>query len=129
MIFQYTFTTVLKGQKTQTRRLMKEGDVAVQDDLNQIQAVHGHGREKWRVGKTYAVQTGRGHKAIASIRLKAIDAQKASDISKQEAMKEGYQTREEFLESWKMIHGEANLAAQVWVLTFELVDAVDEKST
>jgi len=54
---------ILNGEKTQTRRLVKEGDRfnkepgrgpinAVVNDLTE--------REKWKIGKDYAVQLGRG---------------------------------------------------------------------
>jgi hypothetical protein len=50
------------------------------------------GRLLWHVGKTYAVQPGRGKKAIARIRLTAIRQEHVQDISWRDGLKEGLQS-------------------------------------
>lgn len=120
MLFQYTFSSILQGQKTQTRRLVKDGDVALRGRYNRIEAVIINGRKKWWVGKTYAVQPGRGEQQIARIRLLAINRQKVSQISQTDAQAEGFSNKQEFLLTWAHIHGDEKFDVYVWVLKFEL---------
>lgn len=46
-------------------------------------------RAKWQIGKTYAVQPGRGKPAIGRIQIIAIDKERLQDISAYDAEKEG----------------------------------------
>lgn len=66
MIFKQTWQQVLDGTKTQTRRPVKPKEYGYHlyhPDI--IQAVYRDGGYiKWRVGKDYAVQPGRGKPAI-----------------------------------------------------------------
>lgn len=76
MIFQHTWKQVLDGTKTQTRRLAipehcpwvnEIGENGELVDITHISIVKEspYGvRELWRVGKTYAVQPGRGRPCI-----------------------------------------------------------------
>ncbi len=121
MIFQYTLDLLLSGRKTQTRRVAKAGETAIQAD-GQIIAVQTHGRDKYRVGKTYAVQPSRNAASVARIRLVGIRQQRAGDISLEDAQAEGYASREEFFAQWQAIHGADKLNLTVWVLTFELAE-------
>ena len=69
MIFKQ-YQQVLDGTKTQTRRPVKEGDEGVELQ-GSIAAVFAHrgSKLKWQVGRTYAVQPGRGKKAVGRIRI------------------------------------------------------------
>jgi hypothetical protein len=64
MIFQATWEAVLNGTKTETRRICKPGEWLAASLLGAPQAVYvgrlPHERLKWMVGRTYAVQPGRG---------------------------------------------------------------------
>ncbi len=80
-----------------------------------------NGRDKYRVGKTYAVQPARGKPAVARIRMRAIERRKASEATAADAKAEGVASREAFFEMWRSVHGADKLDAEVWVLTFELV--------
>jgi len=69
---------ILSGEKTQTRRLVKEGEcIFWNEDLNKIEAVNKIVKyskdkklkrlkmvKKWQVGRDYAVQTGRGKSGV-----------------------------------------------------------------
>jgi hypothetical protein len=125
MIFQYTLPQVLSGQKTQTRRIAKPNDQPLIMD-GHIEAVLQSGRTKWKVGKSYAVQLKRGSKQVARIQIKAIRREEVDQISAKDARKEGFQSRREFLDTWKYIHGEKHMAESVWVLEFELLETPEQ---
>ncbi|MFN8450600.1 MAG: ASCH domain-containing protein [Anaerolineae bacterium] len=121
MLFQHTLDLVLSGAKTQTRRVVAREDTAEHGDDGAITAVKTSGRDKYRIGKTYAVQPARGKPAVARIRLLRIERKRASEMSASEARAEGVASRAAFLDMWSSIHGADKLDADVWVLTFELV--------
>ncbi len=80
-----------------------------------------NGRDKYRVGSSYAVQPARTQPAVARIRLLAIQHKNVAEITDAEAQVEGYATRDQFFEVWRQVHGEKQFHADVWVLKFELV--------
>jgi hypothetical protein len=121
MIFQYTFQQVLSGDKTKTSRLINPHDSAVTGKDGKIEAVLNNGRDKYRVGKTYAVQPGRGKPAVGRIRLLGIERKVVSETNKTEAKQEGYASRQEFFAQWDEIHGAGKRNIEVWMLEFELV--------
>lgn len=121
MIFQYTLDLLLSGRKTQTCRIAKPNESAVRGSNGTIEAVTVNGHDKYRVGKTYAVQPSRNQSAVARIRLVGIERKNVAEITTEEAQAEGDTSREEFFEVWRSIHGEKNFSAEVWVLKFELV--------
>lgn len=121
MIFQYTLAGVLSGTKTATSRVIKVCETAVYGVDEHIEAVRQNGRDKYRVGKTYAVQPGRTQPAVARIKLLGIKRQRVAETSVAEAKQEGFESREAFFAQWHEIHGEDKLNAEVWLLTFELV--------
>lgn len=103
MIFQHTYERVLSGEKTQTRRLRPP---------------------RVAVGRSYAVQPGRGKKSVGRIIVTDLWQQRLGDISDDDARAEGYWNREEFFDSWRRIHHAFDPSAQVWVVEFRL-DARD----
>ncbi len=121
MIFEYTMDLLESGRKTQTCRLARPEEKAERGKNGKIEAVTNKGRDKYRVGKTYAVQPGRGKPAVARIRLLGIEGKNIADVTTAEAKAEGYSDRDEFLKVWREIHGEKQMKADVWVLKFELV--------
>jgi len=90
MIFQHTWQQVLDGSKTQTRRLVKRHEI-MDDDGNVC--ITGNTtdlpRIKWQVGRTYAVQPGRGKKAVARYKLLDIRCERLQDITPEDAIAEG----------------------------------------
>lgn len=123
MIFQYTLDLLLSGRKTQTRRVIKAGETAIEAD-GRIVAVQTHGRDKYRVGKTYAVQPSRNAASVARIRLIGLKHERAGEASLADAQAEGYADREEFFAQWQAIHGANALDLTVWVLIFELTESL-----
>ena len=118
MISHKTYQQVLDGTKTQTRRPVKPGEVAqlVGDKIVAVWApkkgaisfidirtlrrpvaleeppnifTKGY-RLKWKVGKTYAVQPGRGKKAVGRIRIMKIRRERLWDIKPEDIIAEGY---------------------------------------
>jgi hypothetical protein len=123
MIFAHTIDQILCGEKSQTRRLVKPEESLIVSDGN-IQVRGRTGRVMYQTGKTYAVQPGRGKKAVARILLKQIRRETLASITDMDARAEGFSSVEYFFALWRRIHGShADLRQEVWVLEFELVTA------
>lgn len=150
MLFIHTIDKVLSGEKTQTRRIAKPGDEWFPEDLGDAAAVMHKGFSAYRlvyeVGKTYAVQPGRGKPAVARIRITGIRSEDVREIDYEDVRAEGFKYESEFLYTWCMMHDkkgyseyfEQNVKTvvhqpaaflksrpaeryQAWVLTFALV--------
>ncbi len=84
---------VLSGEKTQTRRVKKEGEYFVGGPFTRVmvekQNLYKMSRIKWMTGRTYAVQPGRGEKAVGRIKLLAIREEPLQNISDDDAKQEG----------------------------------------
>lgn len=97
---------VLDGTKTQTRRRS----------------------DRYRPGRTYAVQPGRGKRAIGRIRVLDVRPERLMDITEDDARAEGFKTqgamsaRDQFLQYWhdQVVGGEFDQTAIVNVISFEL---------
>ncbi len=130
---------VMDGTKTQTRRIVKDGE-HVNPYARDI-VYHGNGTVKWAMGKQYAVCPGRGKPAIGRIRITAIRRERVQGISPDDCWAEGIsRTVGIFLRDgtsaldpvasfaflWDSIY-EGQKGKQwadnplVWVLTFEVV--------
>ncbi len=118
MIFAHTLDKILRGEKWQTRRLVKPGEQLI-TNADKVAVVAK--RTVYQTGKSYAVQPNRGKKAVARILLTGLRREKVVEISSRDAVAEGFISRDEFLETWHKIHGSnADLQHEVWVLEFEL---------
>jgi len=142
MIFQHTWKLILEGKKWETRRPVKPGEIAFDHDyhFNVIQCVTTNtGRVKWEVGKTYAVQPGRGQKAVARRKLLAIRQERLQEMSLDDCAAEGIpqytfargclsktppDPRWKYIELWNSINTRKGTRwdenPMVWVLTFEV---------
>lgn len=60
--------------------------------------------EKWRVGKTYAVQPARGVKSVGRIQICSITSQDVRNITLKEARLEGFYNKYQFLTVWTKMH-------------------------
>ncbi len=154
MQFAKTYQWVLNGTKSETRRPVKQTEWAEMSSYNNfgvfvdspvIRAVHFYSNNgvKWRVGNTYAVQPGRGQKAVARFKLTSIKREPVNAITEAGAVSEGFTGYdvishgpsgetwcnpvtpvEEFAMTWDEIHGAGSFASgvEVWVLGFELAE-------
>ncbi len=104
MIFQHTLEQVLSGRKTQTRR-----------------PIRPYRRFVYRVGKTYAVQPGRGERAVARIEVLAVRKQPLGEITRAEAVAEGCANLASFRKLWTEKHGGFDPDEVVWVMEFRLL--------
>lgn len=125
MIFQHTWQKVLSDEKTQTRRRwndehadgewgpsgilvdagMCNGLKIDEGELKRIEVVfHDGGRVRWAVGKTYAVQPGRGLNSVGQIRVTAIRLEDVRRISAIDTLAEGFKTYADFIKTWVSMH-------------------------
>jgi len=159
MIFHSTLEMILAGKKTQTRRLVQEGEHCLDGRsvsktwMHRVLGTTQHRswvpyRPKWVVGHTYAIQPGRGKKAVGQIRLIAIRRERLREITAEDAMAEGIHLvpegywesefrlgwfaspRAAFAALWDSIHRKTGTQwadnPLVWVLEFEVIDAKGE---
>lgn len=107
MIFQPDLLAkILNGQKTETRRSIKED-------------VH---RCRYRVGYDYAVQPGRGREAVARLVVLATSRERLGDVSIGSVRREGFDTHDEFVACWRKLHGGLyDVKQEVWAIRFVLL--------
>ena len=108
MIFQHTIDKVLSGKKTQTRRIVKPGDEYFPKDLSAPTAIMRKGHSSYRlvfeIGKTYAVQGGRKHRASGRIRITGLRLDDAREIVDADVLAEGFASTADFLATWVSMH-------------------------
>lgn len=101
---------VQQGRKTQTRRVVKPGEKEC----------------RYKPGKAYAAQPGRGKPASLRITIVAVRREKLGAISEKDAKREGYRTVYEFKQTWKELHGTWTPDLDVWVITFVAGDRTEK---
>jgi hypothetical protein len=95
---------VLDGSKTVTRRPARGLCVCT-----------------YEVGRTYAVQPGRGKHALGRIRILATTGwERITDITDAEAVREGFADAQAFLARWREMYPRPGLDDLVWRIEFEL---------
>lgn len=111
MIFAHTYQWIIDKsphtgeRKTQTRRPYVEGKPP-----------------RYDVGKTYAVQPGRGKPAVGRVKIKRKWVEPVTGLSHEDARAEGFKDRCKFMESYWRINGTNPLC---WAYEFELVAGVE----
>lgn len=118
MIFQHTIEKVLSGEKTQTRRLIKGVNLALDIHstpgatdspnfglLGPIQCVTTEsGHLLYELGQVLAVQPGRGKPAAARIRINTIWREDVRNIKERDALADGFASYVDFLMLWTQMH-------------------------
>ena len=120
MIFQHTYDLVLAGKKTRTTRTTKPGETLVAGIVCHNRTWHV--RTRFRVGNTYAVQTGRGRPSIGRIRIIAIrEVNPLSDVTISYAKKEGFLRIDDFRDVWFKMYPDWKAGMTAWCIDFEAV--------
>lgn len=122
MIFQpELIEKILAGEKTETRRKVKPGEMEC----------------RYKPGRAYVVQDGRGRPGIARIKVLSVCHERLGDIDPQSARAEGVTgshwfhfgvigAEEQFFAYWRRIHGEEpDMNQEVWVIRFKLRGALN----
>lgn len=95
---------ILAGEKTETRRVVKEGKPC-----------------PYKVGRDYAVQRGRTKPGVARIRVLEVRREHLGQMTHYEALREGFSGTGEFFRYWEKLHGRVVPdLVEVWVIRFEL---------
>ena len=106
MIFSpENISKILAGKKTETRRIMKPGETEC----------------RYKPGRNYAVQPGRGKYAGGRILVTEVWSEPLGWIDDNGAAAEGFKSRAEFFQNWTKLHGSTPLKQPVWVIRFEVV--------
>jgi len=127
MIFNQTADLVLMGVKTQTRRPAKPHDritIYKASKNRWVKCLFNNqmNRSRYQVGKTYAVQVGRGRKGIGRILVTNLRLEHLEAISHADAIAEGFMSVDEFKETWDRLYPRALITnPKVVVIEFELV--------
>lgn len=133
MQFQHTWEKVLSGEKTLTSRIVKPTEhLAHTFEYAYVWSVPTL-RPKYQVGKTYAVQPGRGKATIGHIELLAIRQYDVREITEDEARREGFTSRTHFWLVWSKMHdpklydrypttGQLSLACETGVMASRLTE-------
>lgn len=107
MIFSVDMVRLIhEGRKTQTRR-------------------PAHGECRYKPGRVYAVQPGRGKPATAHITIRDVRLERLGDITLRDAKREGFRTRDLFRDKWIELHGTYDPDLLVHVITFDCGDTTD----
>jgi hypothetical protein len=117
---------VLCGCKTQTRRLVKEGDYL--DSFGHPEIVYSGAKKKWMRSGSYAIQPGRGKSGHPSARVSivGIRQERLQDISTEDVIAEGIETgdRQAFAKLWNGLNKRKGERWQdnpwVYVLTLQV---------
>ena len=151
LIFTETLDALLDGTKGQTRRVVKEGDEAhivtsaggtqwvkpcadlhLQGTITAVRSKNG--RIKWALGRTYAVQEGRGKPQVARLEITGIRCERLQSINFDDVIAEGYRifgkmdavkARHWYMGVWRNIHKKGEFAWEnnplVWPLHVRMV--------
>jgi hypothetical protein len=113
MIFAHTHEAVLAGHKSQTRRLF---DPSKHCAIVPGRTFGAFGHPVWRIthpvtarvywqnGNTYAVQPGRGKRAIGRIRVTGLRVERLHQMTHKDALAEGVASVDEYAALWDTIH-------------------------
>lgn len=101
---------IARGEKTQTRRPVKPGEKHC----------------RYREGRDYAVQPGRGKPSSLRILILAVEGQALGDLTYRDARAEGFKTRDEFQAYWRALYGSYDPGQPVWAIRFRLLTSHDK---
>lgn len=130
MIFRQV-EEIKSGQKTQTRRVVKDGDQGwIHHNTGIMTTVTSNYRTAYKFGGSYAIVPKRGAKAIPDgrIEITAIRQERLQDISEADAQAEGVTDVAAYRALWESINTTPGVRwednPQVWVYSFRFVPAL-----
>ena len=102
MIFRPELVEAIRaGRKTETRRPVKPGVGC-----------------RYAPGRTYAVQPGRGQRAVCRIEVVSARCEALGEIDEQAARREGFDSRAAFFDYWRGLYGSVEFGQKVWAIRF-----------
>jgi hypothetical protein len=104
MIFAHTIDNVLNGTKTQTSRIWKDNYVLDTYEGHTIGIRSQRGRLLYYIGQELSVQSARGTKGIARIRIQELHKCDVRDFDADDFKREGFEWLHEFIEVWIQMH-------------------------
>lgn len=88
-------------------------------------AIYRRERKKYEIGDTYAVQPGRGKRAVGRIRVTGLRVERVQAITEADAQAEGVESAQAYAALWDAIHSKRGERWSdnplVVVIQFELV--------
>jgi len=99
------------GEKTQTRRPTKRDPNS--DPPGRMLPC------RYAAGRTYAVQLSRGGMAVDRIRVLSVERVITHEISREDAIAEGFASPDEFMARWKALYG-PSWSGDCWRIEFRL---------
>ena len=103
MFDKQTLEMILKGKKTQTRRLRKD------DNRPAVP------------GNIHKLKIDRSQKTYGYIEILSCEKAVFGDITQKDAREEGFKDIEEYTEYFKSVNGDVNKSTPIWVIKFKLV--------
>ena len=100
----YTVSQILSGDKYVTRRMVKVN--------NKRPAVPGH---------IHKLKIDRTNKCYGSILINSCDIERLSDLTEEEAIREGFNSKEHYLKYFRHLNGNIDDDVHVWRIEFELL--------
>jgi hypothetical protein len=100
---------IAAGEKTMTRRPVKDGEKDC----------------RYKPNRVYAVQPGRGRPANSQITVTEVREERLGDLSLRDAKREGFRTTQAFVDYWSALYGHYDAEQLVWVISFVKGDATD----
>lgn len=106
---------IVRGKKTMTRRLVKHDKAGTLRDC------------RYKIGRTYAVQPGRGKPSDGTrVLITDVRTELLGEISFDDARAEGFRTTDDFKRYWVRLHDEAWLERQAQAADVPAADLDDE---
>lgn len=115
MIFQHTLGALLRGEKTETSRLIKPGDELFAGDFDPDSVMrrgYSSYRTIYEVGKDYAIQPGRTVKSVGRFKVLGIWRQDVRTLTPEQVAAEGFAVKNDmgsegyyyFMKTWIAMH-------------------------
>lgn len=101
---------VMQGRKTVTRRAMSDNPRSPWWNI----------RSSLQPGRDYAVCPGRGKHSIGRVRVVTVLPQLLGWVGDAEAVREGFESPEAFVDAWRSINGSYSGSTPVWRVEFEV---------